>query len=78
MESKAKEKIYHKTTQNNNIQTQIQATSTNSTVKKDKWYSLIIEWIYLLRKEKIYLSLIPHIFDQATDFGNFRILFFME
>eukprot|EP01084_Bolivina_argentea_P189660 326125_1 len=37
---------------------------------KDKWYTPIKEWFHLLsEKRKVYLSLIPHIFDQATDYG---------
>eukprot|EP01084_Bolivina_argentea_P154087 268636_1 len=37
---------------------------------RDKWYDGIKEWFSLIReKKKIYLSLVPHIFDQATDIG---------
>eukprot|EP01084_Bolivina_argentea_P040158 74210_1 len=50
--------------------TEITMTTTSETEKKEEWYKPIKEWFVLMQeKRKVYLSLIPHIFDQATDYG---------
>eukprot|EP01084_Bolivina_argentea_P045007 82835_1 len=44
--------------------------ATSDSQNKEKCYDPIKEWFTLVReKKKIYISLVPHLFDQATDFG---------
>eukprot|EP01084_Bolivina_argentea_P154090 268642_1 len=54
----------------NNDDITLEIESKTSETKKEKWYTPIKEWLRLvLEKKKVYLALIPHLFDQATDFG---------
>eukprot|EP01084_Bolivina_argentea_P269712 458445_1 len=44
--------------------------NTIKIANEEKWYTLIKDWFsLLLEKKKVYLALVPHIGDQATDFG---------
>eukprot|EP01084_Bolivina_argentea_P001753 3241_1 len=45
-------------------------TAVSAQQKNEKCYDPIKQWFSLVKeKRKVYLSLVPHIFDQATDYG---------
>eukprot|EP01084_Bolivina_argentea_P045008 82836_1 len=59
-----------KTKEQDRTTTQKATALTADSQKKEKCYAPIKEWFTLVReKKKIYISLVPHLFDQATDFG---------
>eukprot|EP01084_Bolivina_argentea_P136849 241039_1 len=72
-EYETKELMSYDDTTEDNITIDVDTTDDKTQINpitKEKWYEPIKEWFKLVsEKKKVYLALVPHLFDQATDFG---------